>query len=55
VVATLPDAADVILRLGSDTFVALACGRVDPADVAIAIEGDQELGQRIATNLAFTI
>jgi uncharacterized protein (TIGR03083 family) len=55
VVATLPDVADVILRLSSDTFVALACGRVDPADVAIAIEGDQELGQRIATNLAFTI
>jgi hypothetical protein len=45
----------VTIRLGSVTFAALACGRVDPAEVAIAIEGDQELGQRIATNLAFTI
>ena len=55
VVAALPGAADVTIRLGSDTFAALACGRVDPAEVAVAIEGDQELGRRIATNLAFTI
>jgi len=55
VVAALPDTADVTIRLGSDTFAALACGRVDPAEVSVSIEGDQELGQRIATNLAFTI
>ena len=55
VVATLPEPASVTLRLGSDTFAALACGRVDPAEVAIGIDGDQPLGQRIATNLAFTI
>ena len=55
VVAALPDTALVTIRLGSVTFVALACGRVDPAEVAIAVEGDQELGQRIAANLAFTI
>jgi uncharacterized protein (TIGR03083 family) len=55
VVAMLPDRADVTIRLGSDAFAALACGRVDPAEVAFAMEGDQELGQRIATNLAFTI
>jgi uncharacterized protein (TIGR03083 family) len=55
VVAALPETADVTIRLGSDTFAALACGRVDPAEVAVAIEGDEELGLRIATNLAFTI
>ncbi len=55
VVATLPEPAFVTLRLSSDTFAALACGRVDPAEVAIGIDGDQPLGQRIATNLAFTI
>jgi uncharacterized protein (TIGR03083 family) len=55
VVAALPDTADVTIRLGSDTFAALACGRVDPAEAAVAIEGDEELGQRITTNLAFTI
>jgi uncharacterized protein (TIGR03083 family) len=55
VVATLPEPADVTLRLSSVAFAALACGRVDPAEVAIAIDGDQAFGQRIATNLAFTI
>jgi len=55
VVATLTKPADVTLRLGSVDFAALACGRVDPAEVVIAIEGDQDLGQRVATNLAFTI
>jgi len=55
VVAKLDKAADATIRLGSDTFAALACGRVNPAEVALAIEGDQELGQRVATNLTFTI
>jgi len=55
VVDTLRTTADVTLRVGSITFAALACGRVDPADVAIEIDGDQRLGQRIAANLAFTI
>jgi uncharacterized protein (TIGR03083 family) len=54
-VASLPDAADVTIRLGSDTFAALACGRVDAADVSVDIEGDEDLGRRIAANLAFTI
>jgi uncharacterized protein (TIGR03083 family) len=55
VVAMLRDTADVTMRFGSDIFAALACGRVDPADVAIGIDGDQQFGQRIAANLAFTI
>ena len=55
VVATLNKAADVTIRMGSDTFAALACGRVERAEVSVAIEGDQELGQRVAANLPFTI
>jgi uncharacterized protein (TIGR03083 family) len=55
VVGALRTTADVTLRVGSDTFAALACGRVALADVAVEIEGDQQMGQRIAANLAFTI
>jgi uncharacterized protein (TIGR03083 family) len=55
VVSTLHGPPDVIIRLESDAFAALACGRADPVDVAVVIDGDQELGQRIITNLAFTI
>jgi uncharacterized protein (TIGR03083 family) len=55
VVAALRAPADVTIRLDSTTFVALACGRVDPGHVTIGIDGNQELGQRIAANLAFTI
>jgi uncharacterized protein (TIGR03083 family) len=55
VVASLPTTADVTLRVGSGIFAALACGRVNAVDVAVEIDGDQQLGQRIAANLAFTI
>jgi uncharacterized protein (TIGR03083 family) len=55
VVPTLSGPADVVVRLSSTSFAALACGRVDRADVAVAIDGDQQLGERIASNLAFTI
>jgi uncharacterized protein (TIGR03083 family) len=55
VVAALRDPADVTIRLDSGSFAALACGRIDSADVHIDIDGDQELGHRIAANLAFTI
>jgi uncharacterized protein (TIGR03083 family) len=55
VVAALHGPADVTIRLDSSTFVALACGRVEPGHVTIGIDGNQELGQRIAANLAFTI
>jgi uncharacterized protein (TIGR03083 family) len=45
------------LQLDSTIFLALACGRVDPANGAedIFIEGDQRLAQQIVQNLAFTI
>jgi len=55
VVETLGGPADVTLRLSSDTFAALACGRADPSAVTVALEGDQDLGTQIATHLAFTI
>lgn len=49
--------ATTTLRLGSGLFVRLAGGRVDPAArlADVAIDGDQEMGRRIATHLAFTI
>lgn len=50
------------LRMSSDAFIRLACGRVAPAAVlegaelgGIDISGDSQLGRRIAQNLAFTI
>jgi uncharacterized protein (TIGR03083 family) len=55
VVATLRTTADVTLRVGSNAFAAMACGRVGLDDVVVEIEGDEQLGQRIAANLAFTI
>jgi uncharacterized protein (TIGR03083 family) len=55
VVPALRAAADVTLRLDSITFAALACGRLDRAGAAVEIDGDQQIGQRIAANLAFTI
>jgi hypothetical protein len=55
VVDVLTGPADVTLRLSSDTFAALACGRADSTGAVIEIVGDQELGKQIATHLAFTI
>jgi uncharacterized protein (TIGR03083 family) len=45
------------LQLDSAIFMALACGREDPAAVAndIHVEGDERLAQQIIQNLAFTI
>lgn len=47
----------VILALSSSDFTRLACGRVDPATVLgrVEISGDRELGNRVVSNLAFTI
>jgi uncharacterized protein (TIGR03083 family) len=57
VVDTLDGPATVVLRMPSDLFIRLAGGRVDPAEHLdeIAIDGDAELGRRVATTLAYTI
>lgn len=48
---------DVSLNLGSSLFMRLAGGRVSFDDVSdqVDIDGDVELGRRIAANLAFTV
>ncbi|MGY2876162.1 uncharacterized protein (TIGR03083 family) [Marmoricola sp. URHA0025 HA25] len=48
---------DVILRMGSSLFMRLAGGRVVFDDVSdqVEIDGDFELGRRIAAALAFTV
>lgn len=57
VVESLSGPATVSLTLDSLLFVRLCGGRVDPAAHldAIQIDGDVEVGRRIAENLAFTI
>lgn len=53
------ESPDVTLRTDSTTFVLLACGRIDPQgpidDGRVSWEGDAELGERAARNLAFTM
>lgn len=53
------ESPDVTLRTDSTTFALLACGRIDPQlpidDGRISWEGDAELGERAARNLAFTM
>jgi uncharacterized protein (TIGR03083 family) len=57
VVDQLPGPPTVTVSLPSTLFLRLAGGRLDPESVAeqIAVEGDQELGRRLAANLAYTI
>lgn len=53
------DNPDVTLSTDSTTFIQLACGRIDPqAQIdsgAISWTGDDELGDRAARNLRFTM
>ncbi len=53
------DDPDVTLTTDSTTFIQLACGRIDPQvpiDAgAVTWKGDQELGERAARNLRFTM
>lgn len=53
------DRADVTVTVDSTTFIQLACGRVDPQvqidSGAISWTGDDELGDRAARNLRFTM
>ena len=50
---------DVTLTTDSTTFIQLACGRIDPQipidSGAVAWNGDDELGERAARNLRFTM
>jgi len=67
VLAALPAGAappSVALSLSSTAFARLACGRIDPAAVlagsaghvgGVQVSGDEELGRRVVSNLAFTI
>jgi uncharacterized protein (TIGR03083 family) len=53
------DNPDVTLSTDSTTFIQLACGRIDPqAQIdsgAVTWKGDDELGDRAARNLRFTM
>jgi len=53
------DNPDVTLSTDSTTFIQLACGRIDPQTQidsgAITWKGDDELGDRAARNLRFTM
>lgn len=53
------DNPDVTLSTDSTTFIQLACGRIDPqAQIdcgAVSWKGDDELGDRAARNLRFTM
>ncbi|WP_227984100.1 maleylpyruvate isomerase family mycothiol-dependent enzyme [Nocardia spumae] len=57
VVAALDRPADVVIRTSSSLFARLCGGRTraDAHPGEIEIDGDRELGTRIAANLAFTI
>ena len=58
------DAATVTVTLSSSALSRLACGRIDPEQVlsgkaehlgGVRFDGDEELGLRVVSNLAFTI
>ncbi|MGW5514727.1 maleylpyruvate isomerase family mycothiol-dependent enzyme [Nocardia africana] len=57
VVAGLDSPADTVVRLSSSLFARLCGGRTAAADHRdeIGVDGDRELGERIAANLAFTL
>lgn len=53
------DHPDVTLTTDSTTFIQLACGRIDPQipidSGAVTWQGDDQLGERAARNLRFTM
>ena len=57
IVAALDRPADTVVSVGSGLFARLCGGRTDaePHRAEIEIDGDRELGTRIADHLAFTI
>jgi hypothetical protein len=52
-----PAAPTVCIRLGSETFWRLGCGRVVPEGVAGRVEGagDHELGRRVLAEMNFMV
>ncbi len=57
VVGHLPGPPTTTVRMPSDVFMRIACGRSPSSDhgAAIAVDGDSALGGRLVANLAFTI
>ena len=53
------DDPDVVVTTDSTTFIQLACGRIDPQTQidagTVTWKGDDELGDRAARNLRFTM
>jgi len=53
----MPDDATVRVTTDGETFLRLACGRLDPAEVltgdAVQLEGDETLGRRVVDALNF--
>jgi uncharacterized protein (TIGR03083 family) len=52
--AETPATPTVTLAMDWETFIRLACGRVRPEAVAVKVEGDQALAQRILAAMALT-
>lgn len=46
--------ADCTLTMTSEEFTILGAGRKNPAELAVVIEGDQELGHAVLENMAVT-
>ncbi|AHH15980.1 hypothetical protein NONO_c11730 [Nocardia nova SH22a] len=57
IVAALDRPADTVISMRSGLFARLCGGRTEPEShrAEIGIDGDQELGTRVSTHLAFTI
>ncbi len=49
-----PEHPDVRLRMDTEAFVVLGGGRRSPRDVAVAVAGDRELGDRVLEAMAVT-
>jgi uncharacterized protein (TIGR03083 family) len=49
-----PESPDVRLRMDLETYVVLSGGRRSPADVDVAVTGDEELGGRVVAAMAVT-
>ena len=49
-----PDAPTTKLTMDLETYVVLAGGRRDPADVEVTITGDEDLGRRVLGRMAVT-